>query len=74
MRRFRLISPTIAALGAAMFFGASTPFAKQLVGQVSPVLLAGLLYAGSGIGLILTRLVKDRGWGHSGLLKVDWLC
>nr|WP_281286496.1 hypothetical protein [Legionella geestiana] len=57
-----------------MFFGASTPFAKQLVGQVSPVLLAGLLYAGSGIGLILTRLVKDRGWGHSGLLKVDWLC
>jgi drug/metabolite transporter (DMT)-like permease len=73
MRRFRLISPTIAALGAAMFFGASTPFAKQLVGQVSPVLLAGLLYAGSGIGLILTRLVKDRGWGHSGLLKDDWL-
>ena len=73
MRRFRLISPTIAALGAAMFFGASTPFAKQLVGQVSPVLLAGLLYAGSGIGLILTRLVKDRGWSHSGLLKVDWL-
>ncbi|KTC89166.1 DMT family transporter [Fluoribacter dumoffii] len=72
MFHYRLISPTIAALGAAMFFGASTPFAKQLVGQISPLLLAGLLYAGSGIGLILTRLVKDRGWRHSGIIKGDW--
>lgn len=72
MLRFRSISPTFAALGAALFFGASTPFAKQLVGQVSPLLLAGLLYAGSGIGLFLTRLIKDRGWHHSGLVKSDW--
>lgn len=72
MSRFRLISPTVAALGAAVFFGASTPFAKQLVGQISPLLLAGLLYAGSGIGLILTRLIKDREWQHSGLEKDDW--
>lgn len=47
----RLFSPTSAALGAALFFGASTPFAKQLVEQMSPLLLAGLLYVGSGIGL-----------------------
>ncbi len=73
MLHFRFISPTIAALGAAVFFGASTPFAKQLVGQISPLLLAGLLYAGSGIGLILTRLIKDRGWSHSALAKGDWL-
>lgn len=72
MFHFRLISPTLAALGASVFFGASTPFAKQLVGQISPLLLAGLLYSGSGIGLILTRLIKDRGWHHSGLLKDDW--
>lgn len=72
MKNKSLISPTVAALGAAVFFGASTPFAKQLVGQMSPLLLAGLLYAGSGIGLVLTRLIKDRGWQHSGLAKDDW--
>jgi drug/metabolite transporter (DMT)-like permease len=36
---------------AAMTFGASTPFAKLLVGEVAPVTLAALLYLGSGIGL-----------------------
>ncbi len=39
------------AAGAALLFGCSTPFAKLLVHGVHPVLLAGLLYAGSGIGL-----------------------
>lgn len=34
----------IAALGAAVLFGASTPFAKTLVGDVPPMLLAGFLY------------------------------
>ena len=32
-------------------FGASTPFAKVLLGETAPVLLAALLYLGSGIGL-----------------------
>ncbi len=40
------------ALGSALLFGASTPFAKLLVGPVHPVLLAGLLYAASGLGLL----------------------
>lgn len=41
----------LSALAAAILFGASTPLAKWLVGQMSPVLLAGLLYLGSGVGL-----------------------
>jgi len=41
------------ALLAALLFGASTPTAKVLAGGMSAVLLAGLLYAGSGIGLSL---------------------
>jgi drug/metabolite transporter (DMT)-like permease len=41
------------ALASAMLFGISTPLAKILVGSVSPVMLAGLLYAGSGLGLLL---------------------
>ncbi|WP_133137695.1 DMT family transporter [Legionella rowbothamii] len=72
MLHLRTISPTFAAFSAAVFFGGSTPFAKHLVGQISPLLLAGLLYSGSGIGLILIRLIKDRGWQHSGLVKSDW--
>jgi hypothetical protein len=31
------------ALSAAALFGASTPFAKLLVGEISPLLLGGLL-------------------------------
>ncbi len=41
----------LSALAAAALFGASTPFAKLLLGEVSPLMLAGTLYLGSGIGL-----------------------
>jgi drug/metabolite transporter (DMT)-like permease len=44
-----------AALGAAILFGASTPLAKLLLGGISPWMLAGLLYLGSGLGLLLYR-------------------
>src|SRR5713226_5200125 len=40
------------ALSAAVLFGASTPFAKMLLADLSPILLAGLFYLGSGVGLI----------------------
>ncbi len=45
----------MAALGAAVLFGAGAPAAKLLLGSMSPWLLAGLLYLGSGIGLALAR-------------------
>lgn len=62
----------IHALLAAALFGASTPFAKLLVGEMSPWLLAGLLYLGSGLGLAAARLIRDRGWTPSGLAKGEW--
>jgi len=46
------------ALASAALFGASTPFSKLLVVGMSPVLLAGLLYLGSGAGLGLLRLLR----------------
>ncbi len=46
------------ALLAAALFGASTPFAKSLVGQVTPVALAGILYLGSGLGLLVFYLLR----------------
>jgi drug/metabolite transporter (DMT)-like permease len=41
------------ALASALLFGASTPFAKVLVETSNPQLLAGLLYLGAGIGLMV---------------------
>ena len=46
------------ALAAALLFGASTPLAKLLLGSVHPLLLAGLLYLGSGLGLSLLLAVR----------------
>ncbi len=47
-----------AALLSAALFGAGTPAAKYLLDSVSPWLLAGLLYTGSGVGLGLIRLIR----------------
>lgn len=47
-----------AALGSALLFGAGTPLAKLLLADVSPWLLAGLLYTGSGLGLAAFRLAS----------------
>ena len=73
----RLLHPAVLpALGAAFLFGASTPFAKQLMGNgasaSSPFLLAGLLYLGSGLGLALIRLVRDKGWKPVGMPAREW--
>lgn len=46
---------TLGLLSAALF-GASTPLAKLLLGEVDPWLLAGLLYLGSGFGLAAVHL------------------
>ena len=62
----------LAALTAALLFGASTPLAKALVGAMSPVLLAGLLYAGSGIGLWVVRLARDGGVKPANLPSAEW--
>jgi drug/metabolite transporter (DMT)-like permease len=45
-------SGALLAISSAALFGASTPFAKLLIGGgLDPWLLAGLLYLGSGVGL-----------------------
>jgi drug/metabolite transporter (DMT)-like permease len=62
----------LCALGAALLFGASTPFARALVGNLPPILLAGLLYLGSGSGLWLVRLVRDRGFKPITLSRAEW--
>ena len=67
----------LAALAAALLFGAGTPLAKGLLGDVSPWLLAGLLYLGSGLGLTLyrrlirapaVRLPRREAWWFAGAI------
>jgi drug/metabolite transporter (DMT)-like permease len=55
----------LAALAAAFTFGLSTPLAKLLVGEVHPVLLAGLLYAGAAAGLLAWMMVRRLAGGPS---------
>ena len=64
---FRIQRPAFLALAAAALFGASTPFAKLLLGDVTPAMLAALLYLGSGLGLSLARLAGTvLPWSSSG--------
>jgi drug/metabolite transporter (DMT)-like permease len=60
-------------MAAAILFGLSTPAAKAIVGNVHPLLLAGFLYLGSGMGLGIIILLGQK---HGVRLKradVPWL-
>lgn len=61
------------ALAAAALFGLSTPAAKAITGGVAPVLLAGLLYLGSGIGLLIVRLARGEGGVPITRRDLPWL-
>jgi drug/metabolite transporter (DMT)-like permease len=47
------------ALGSAILFGASTPLSKSLLGDVHPLMLAGLLYLGAGTGLAAIHFIRS---------------
>jgi drug/metabolite transporter (DMT)-like permease len=60
MNRTSLAWPGVPlALVSAILFGASTPLARLLLGNgISPWLLAGLLYLGSGVGLLILFVMR----------------
>lgn len=58
MGKNRQIYAMLQALLAAALFGASAPLAKLLLGQIEPIVLAALLYLGSGLGLLAYRSLK----------------
>ena len=63
----------LAALAAAALFGASTPAAKVLVGEVTPLMMAGILYLGSGIGLALYRVARRAHRAPVPRREIKWL-
>ena len=72
--------PVIYALASAILFGVSTPAAKALLGSIDPVILAGLLYCGAGLGVaVLRRMARSiaavGGAREAALVRADlpWL-
>lgn len=59
MRRERAY-PMLLALFGAVLFGASAPLSKILLGEIDPVLMAALLYLGSGASLLIFMLLRPR--------------
>ena len=72
--RQQLLQPgVLAALLAALLFGAGTPLAKLLLTSLNPWLLAGLLYLGSGLGMTLYRVITGAQRVHLARNEWPWL-
>lgn len=63
MRKTGIPFGAAAGLASAALFGASTPLAKALLGAVEPWMLAGVLYFGSGVGLLVWFVLVRRSGG-----------
>ncbi|MHB8910740.1 MAG: DMT family transporter [Syntrophales bacterium] len=50
--------PLLQALAAAFLFGASAPLSKLLLHDIEPAVMAGLLYLGSGTGVLLFKILR----------------
>jgi drug/metabolite transporter (DMT)-like permease len=64
------------ALLSAGLFGSSTPLAKLLLGEIPPLVLAAILYLGSGLGLLAwlgVRRALSRASRPSSLYGPDYL-
>lgn len=61
MRIDHIHGPLLATL-SAILFGVSPVLCKLVIGEMSPVLLAGLLYLGSGIGLTFVMIAQRTGF------------
>ncbi|KMZ12268.1 Permease of the drug/metabolite transporter (DMT) superfamily [Candidatus Burkholderia humilis] len=58
---------------AAALFGATTPFAKLMLGTLSPFMLAGLFYLGSGVGLGIGMLLRGGPAQRIQRAEIPWL-
>ncbi|MGA9148711.1 MAG: DMT family transporter [Candidatus Nanopelagicales bacterium] len=62
-----------AAVGSAFLFGISAPLSKLLLDNMSPWMLAALLYLGAGIGLAIYRLASRAPRVHLPKADRPWL-
>ena len=62
----------INAILAAFFYSLNMPLSKVLLSDVSPIMLAGLLYLGAGIGIFLLSLFIPHNKERKKLSKNDF--
>ena len=55
-------------MASALLFGATTPIAKHYLQEAAPLLVAGLLYVGSGLGLATSYSIIKK---HDGLIQAE---
>ena len=67
----RLQRYALLALASAALFGAAAPAVKPIAGGMNPVLLAGLLYLGSFLGLAAARAFRRRPPAEARLRRAD---
>jgi drug/metabolite transporter (DMT)-like permease len=48
------------AILAALCYGISTPVSKLLLNNIPPVFIAGLVYTGAGLGMLLIHLLRNK--------------
>ncbi|MFZ2959812.1 MAG: EamA family transporter [Candidatus Ozemobacteraceae bacterium] len=60
------------AILAAILFGSTTPIAKVLISEMSPVTLAAMFYLGSGIGLMIARAIRNSSKDEAPIGKGDY--
>jgi drug/metabolite transporter (DMT)-like permease len=61
---------------SAALFGISAPLSKALLPDIPPMMLAGLLYLGAGLGLTVVRQVRRRPWpafSRSDRWRLGWI-
>ena len=60
----------LCGVASAALFGLSTPLSKRLLPNIGPMMLAGLLYLGAGVGLTIVSFVTRRPWPK--FARADW--
>ena len=65
------ITGIVCGLGAAATFGMSTPLAKLLLPELGSLALAGLLYVGAGVALLVVGLVRRPAAAEARLRRAD---
>jgi drug/metabolite transporter (DMT)-like permease len=63
--------PILYAILSAALFGFSTPAAKTFLHTVNPIMLAGLLYVGAGVGTAVVRGIRSLVLAPPGTGEVD---
>jgi len=71
MTAYMKFLPFITALVSAALFGLATPVSKSLLAGINPFHLAGLLYLGAALGLLIVSIIRKTGIRIQNLNRVN---